>query len=51
MAYCRDHRNTFFLFATQPGLAADGASRPQDRRDFETRKQLDRLPDLSVRRG
>jgi hypothetical protein len=37
--------------AAQPGLAADGAVRRQDRGDFETWNQHDRFPDLGVRRG
>jgi len=36
--------------AAQHGLAADGALRPQDRCDFETRNQPNRFPALSVRR-
>jgi hypothetical protein len=32
--------------AAEPGLAADGALRPQDRGHFESWNQPDRFPDL-----
>jgi len=38
------------VVAAQPGVAADGALRRQDRSDFETWNQPDRLPDLVRRR-
>ena len=37
--------------AAQQALAVDAATRPQDRRHFESRFQLDSHPDLSVRRN
>jgi hypothetical protein len=36
--------------AAQHGHAADGATRPQDRRFFEDQNRLDSTTDLSVRR-
>ena len=47
------HRCQAFLrrFAAQPAIAADAATRRQDRGDFVRQNQLERYLDLEVRRS